>query len=104
MHLPFFASEGFANVFHHQRFMLHGSSQSLYLLLRLSLLIAGMNSLYILECLNQLDAFHVYLDAFYVYNFFLCLIFVGQGTHENYLSLNISRFTVVHTYNYMLLK
>ena len=79
MHLPFFASEGFANVFHHQRFTLYGSPQSLYLLLRLSIIDCWDEFLYTLECLNHLDAFHVYLDAFHVYNFFMSLIFVGQG-------------------------
>ena len=29
--------------------------------------VAGMNSLYILEYLNHLDAFHVYLNAFHVW-------------------------------------
>ena len=29
----------------------------------------------------------------------MCLIFVGQGyTHENYLTLNISQFTVIRSF------
>ena len=79
MPLPFFASEGFANVFHHQHFTLYGSAQSLYLLLRLSIIDCWDEFLYTLECLNHLDAFHAYLDAFHVYNFFMNLIFVAQG-------------------------
>ena len=47
----------------------------------------------------------IFVENFHVNNlsavleFFMFLIFVGQGTHENYLTSNISQFTVCKSQN-----